>query len=314
MTFFETVASMLDAQVPALAADLGMSVPELHSRMATHLDTMAKEWRAQRTPSIAYEDPICRLAYIFGHVPINANLFYHALVEPYVDLLAQGLFSSLGESIRSHAEKVGRLRLCAFGGGPGTELIALSKYLSKNPISRAHFDLEFLLLDEVREWAESWEAMKEAIYDNFSLDAPRPFSISGLVLPFDMTDLAQYSTMNQVFRRDLYVFNHVVSEVFDPAKLERLANVVAVLRQKAAANASFVFLDRNDDQTRTAVAGILGVAGLTQVHESKVGGSMDGDEQKEVLAEHIAGIGRRPRVQWRVGPNGNRAAFFVLAH
>lgn len=106
MTFFETVASMLDAEVPALAADLGMSVPDLHRRMASHLATMAKEWRAQKTPEIAYEDPICWLAYIFGHVPINANLFYHALVDPYAGPLTQGPVS-LSQSIRSH---VGRRR------------------------------------------------------------------------------------------------------------------------------------------------------------------------------------------------------------
>jgi hypothetical protein len=311
MKFFETVNRVLNVQVPALAADLGMPVPDLYNRMGTLLPTMTDEWKKGSAPLIPYADPVCRMAYMFCHVAINANLFHRALVSSFIDPVTSQQ-TSLGQVVRARIETSGRLRVCAFGGGPGTELLALSKYLVLHPLTRPHADLELVLLDRVQEWAESWESLKEAIYEQFAPGAPRPFSISSSVLSFDMTNIGNYGTVSRLLSRDLFVLNYVISEVFDPALLQALTNVVSKMRAKSP-GAQFLFLDRNDDRTLRAVDGILSQGGLTKTYSATVGGWMDADERKLALAEHAMAIGRQPRVQWQLWRNGPPAAFFTIA-
>lgn len=310
MKYFETVGRALDAQVPALAEDLGIPVTDLYQRMSQALPLMTREWSKGSAPAIPYNDPVYRLAYVFCHVAINANLVQRALEDRFTDPRT-GRETSLGQWVRAAMESQGRLRVCAFGGGPGTELLALSKYLVHYPLQVPHADLELTLLDQVSEWAETLEALKEAIYSQYPAEDPRPFSIGTSVHPFDMTRLQNYGTLGTLLRRDLFILNYVVSEVFDQSRVADLAKVVKLMRDKSP-EATFLLLDRSDPRTREVAADIISRAGLAVLDERMVGDYMDLDEQSSRLDAHAVAMGRNPRVKW-YGDTGASAAFFIVA-
>src|SRR5262249_21270590 len=114
--YFKTARRVLDAAIPSYAAANGISEADVLKEVAEHLETMAREHQ-EDDPSIPYEHPLCRLGYIYKHLGANATVFERAILKnPHVD-----------QVLRSRAGK--RLRVCAVGGGPGSELLGLTKFL-----------------------------------------------------------------------------------------------------------------------------------------------------------------------------------------
>jgi hypothetical protein len=66
----------------------------------------------------------------------------------------------LVEFVTGRLKKKGELKVCAFGGGPRTELLALTKFLIDNRKKIADCEISFVLLDEVEEWVESWNLIE----------------------------------------------------------------------------------------------------------------------------------------------------------
>lgn len=313
MKYFETVNQVLNAHVPALAAATGMSQAQVYALMGQHLDEMSREWTKGSQPAIHYSDPFCRLAYVYAHVGINANLFARALRLP---LPASGSPSvtCLGDILGARMQLGGRLKLAAFGGGPGTELLAMAKYIERSVKPAQPVDVELLLLDRVPEWSETWVALRDAIYNQVT--PPRPFAISSMVIPFDFTSLASYGHLTALLQRDLFVLNYVVSEVFEDQALANLATVVAHMTRMSP-EAPILILDRSDARTLERVGRVVQAAALDVVHRDTVGGSMDMDEQSSVLAVHNRALGqngrdRAPRVSWMAGPYRSAAAYVML--
>ena len=121
MRYFEIVKSALDALLAGICSHKGLSGAQALNMVAGHLRTMSNEWFSGEAPNIAYCDPLCRFAYLYSHTAVNANLCEVAVRSlPVVDL-----------HILNRLNTVGELRVCAFGGGPGTELLALSKFLMR---------------------------------------------------------------------------------------------------------------------------------------------------------------------------------------
>ena len=195
------------------------------------------------------------------------------------------------------------LKVCAFGGGPGTELLALVKMLKQAHQAgriQSHGDINFTLLDNTPEWAESWNALEAAIRAEFVAEYGKrrnwPFTTSKSFQPFDMTRVEQFANLVQLFVHDLYVLNYVVSEIVtDNLSLGNLINRMAAL---APQGARFVFVDRNQDDVLARSRLLLQNAGLNEVWFRDSSTYMDLDEQASELNEYIAGIGWRPRVQW----------------
>src|SRR6266849_2705382 len=111
--YFETVKRVLDRSLATVCAKRGLTDEDAKNLLVQQLQTMSREWFSGRTPNIAYEDPMCRLAYLYCHVPVNANLF-EAVVRASPDL---------SNFIRERLKAEGELKVCSFGGGPGTEVL-----------------------------------------------------------------------------------------------------------------------------------------------------------------------------------------------
>ncbi|MEQ1646539.1 MAG: hypothetical protein ABL959_24000, partial [Pyrinomonadaceae bacterium] len=214
--------------------------------------------------------------------------------------------------IKDRLDAPGELRVCAFGGGPGTELLALAKHIIKSGRVGPPAMIEFTLIERVKEWCETWNALeseiKKQMRSKFSHSTKWPFMISKTFLSCDMLKLEDYANMSQVLTHDLYIMNYVVSEVI--ASTTAFQSVVNRMAKAAPKGSLFLVIDRDQDTIRRDANDYLQTAGL------KVGAcvasstNMDGDEQISDLDPYSANIGRKPRVQW--GTTGKQGAFWVV--
>jgi len=123
----------------------------------------------------------------------------------------------LREHIAHCLDDAGELRVCAFGGGPGTELLALAKHIIKSGRTGPPATIDFTLIERVTEWCESWTALEGEIKKHLRSKHKHanqwPFVISKTFLNFDMLNISHYANVSQVLKHDLYIMNYVVSEV-----------------------------------------------------------------------------------------------------
>ena len=110
MNYFATVHERAGSLVDGICRHRKVTRPVAMHMAAAHLQTMRDEWFSGETPNIAYEDPLCRFAYLYCHTAVNANLCEYCIRQT----------DSLSDHISRVLDSNGELRICAFGGGPGT--------------------------------------------------------------------------------------------------------------------------------------------------------------------------------------------------
>jgi hypothetical protein len=75
--FFSAVNTILHRNIVAR----NLSADQVMDAVVRHLNSMSAEWYSGEAPNIAYEDPLCRWACMFAHVPVQANLFQRVIEE-----------------------------------------------------------------------------------------------------------------------------------------------------------------------------------------------------------------------------------------
>ncbi len=206
MNYFKLIKAALDASFGPICRHMNIPVEQAPQAVNNHLREMNKEWFQYDPANIDYGDPLCRFAYLFAHTASNANLCEIAIREsPDVCRLIEERAAD------------GELKVCAFGGGPGTELLALAKHLWKTRPNGPHVQVTFHLLDRVNEWLESWQALdaeiKTILKGKYGPFPKHPFSTCGYFVTNDMTKPHQYVNLPVLFSQDLFFFNYAVSEI-----------------------------------------------------------------------------------------------------
>jgi hypothetical protein len=307
LNYYATIKSALDASFNAICRHMNVTEKDAHKLVEGHLRSMSKEWRSGQTPNIAYGDPLCRFAYLYCHTAANANLCEIAIRE------APDLVSYM----EKRCTEEGELKVCAFGGGPGTELLAISKLLINRRAAGPHVRVSFTLLDRVPEWSETWHALeggiKAELRTHFGPFAKHPFSTSGTFVPFDMTKVQQYGNLATLFCQDLFVLNYVVSEI--TGNHDQFQELVKVAAAACPTGAKFLIIDRDQDAVIAASKKLLSNAGLSVAKVQRpTSGCMDSDEKPEVLDTYRFNLNWRPRKWWvgTFGSNSNRGAFYLV--
>jgi len=163
------------------------------------------EWR-KTTPNIDYENPFCRMAYLYMNVAIHSYLIT-TVFDIHASIL-KGAFS------QNDVIKIG-----AFGGGPGSELLGTINFLEKNQKILGELSIDFLLIDTVREWDESWHSLKQGVDNYFrkkhgSNWRKWPILVNRSFLPLDATKVSDYSNFPTRFSDiDIYIFSYITSEL-----------------------------------------------------------------------------------------------------
>lgn len=175
------------------------------------------------------------------------------------------------------------IRVCAFGAGPGTELLAFAKFMSQLNLGFCT-TVDFLLLDKVQEWVDSWHSLKEEVMQQmrevYGLNyADWPIIPNGNFVKCDVTNVSEISHLTSVWNQDLYILNFIISEIFDDSP--KLREFLKTVSGFAPQGAKFLFIERKGSKWEKQIKDIAQKAGLELSPFERKSSSLDTDEEKE---------------------------------
>jgi hypothetical protein len=165
-----------------------------------------------------------------------------------------------------------------------------------------------VLVDRIKEWDESWHALKTGIDQqlkiNYGDDRGRwPVTISRSFLPLDATNEADFAYFATRFGKiDVFLVCYLVSEL--KSSLDNLETVIDLLVSRSSPEAMILFIDRDERDVREAVDHLISrnkllcSQGLIEVR-----GRLE--DNLEDLGEWYINLPSLPRQRW--------LAFFHLA-
>jgi hypothetical protein len=300
--YMEIVNQVIEGAVAEYSKAQGISKSKVLKEIREHIDKTGREHRRDE-PEIDYEESLCRLGYLFRHAPANATLFERAL----------GLSGALKGKLR--AAKGSTLQICSVGGGPGTELLGLAKYLFLNPAWMPR-SIRFTVLDSVHQWNETWQQLADAVEKKLLL-APGSkidsLSIAPAFLPLDVVEEKSYRSLSLQFSKaDLIVFNYLFSE--NKTFLDDASAAVARLARAASPGCVFVVIDRLEIEgsfTRNVVK-MFTDAGFAKPVVHKLGGRLDDDEQTRDMSKTLRDELGSPRTRF-FNPDRSPTVFWFEA-
>ena len=196
--YFETVKLVLDHAIASYCHQKGVEQEQVDQDIVAHIIDTANQHQ-NPDPSIDYANPLCRLGYMYVHAGVNATLFELTIKKS----------PSLSTIINGRAND--KISVCAVGGGPGTELLSLAKYSLTT--KSAPCDIEFTVLDNIPEWAESWTQLGTIVQDRMRSALNTKVSVSKSFLQMDVTSPTSYKSYAWLFEGiDIFVFNYLLSE------------------------------------------------------------------------------------------------------
>lgn len=287
--YFEIVRKVLDESIEAYAAKTGLTVQDVLGQARGHVNRTQRQHRCDEA-DIDYNDPLCRLGYLQRHAAANATLFEKALLGT----------PELGQKICRAAGGV--LRVCAVGGGPGTELLGLAKYLRHRPRSMPR-RIAFTVLDKVPHWGETWQLLADTVEiflrsatTNGGAELP---AIAPMFYPLDVLDAGSYRDYAVLFRSvDVVVFNYLFSE--NKTRLDAAKEAVRHLAAACPAGCVFVVIDRleNNPAFGERVREMFEEVFRSRVAVQHFDGTLDSDEQTSEMGEMLIHALGFPRVKF----------------
>ena len=198
---FKAVNSILLRNLRSIAKSRHLNADQTAETVSAHIKAMRAQWFTDQPPAIDYEDPLVRWAYVFAHVPVQANLFFRVLIEA-------------GRHCRPFGHKLitTELSMTVLGGGPGTELLGLAKYYlerAKTGEPRPQIRIRVDVIDRVGAWVENVSWTKDEITNVYSQefgsahDWPVHFDV--LPFPLNFSDLRSFANLPSLFQKDIFV-------------------------------------------------------------------------------------------------------------
>lgn len=291
--YFEIMKEVIRENMQSITQQRNLSGQETYEVVVKYLHDNSNQWTSGRQPVICYDDPLCRIAYLYGIVSANANL-------------AESIFNEDREVSQYFDDLVnskGCIKICAFGGGPGTEMIGIIKSVELKRYLAHKFPifLDFLILDRVKEWIDSWFAIKREIErrfeNNIGTDRNKwPVIFSGNFCSVDITNMSNFGNLGNLYNHDFYILSYVLSEIFDES--EEFITFLGNMVNYSPRGSKFIFIDRRGPRWEDRVRLISEQVGLelSELRHSK--SNMSSDEQVTDLGELVDDVGRRPRLTW----------------
>ena len=294
ITFYKLLAPVIEKDINFAAQQFGISVKDVYKMILKEADRNQQEWFSNRVPNLNYQCQACRLAYLYIVAASNANTFKHVL-EANADL---------NSYVMALAREKRNLKICALGGGPGTELMAITKFFHEQRPECSVF-VDFQLLDKVQEWANSWYGIRDTIIKTlqsiYGLDRNLwPIVPSGNFMICDVTSPGSLRNTGNIWGQDVYVINFLLSEVFHDDPGVRI--FIKAIASMAPTGARFVFIERKGSMWAERIQNIAAEANLilTRFCESEL--TKDHDELPEDLGNVFWALSptRKPRLSWKI--------------
>lgn len=299
INLFRTLNAVLTKGLEHICRATHLSQEDAASKCRIYMAENSAQYYSEN-PCIEYSDPFCRWAYLYTYVGAHANLIDNALT--YIPELNQFVVERMRSS--------GQINICSLGGGPGSELLGFVKFIDRNRNLKDQIDIQFLLIDRISHWDDSWHSMVSGLEETFKeqygpVRREWPVQVNRSFLPLDLLKVDDFRGFIARFGdTDIFILNHVVSELLAyPCELQMVLNVIA---ERAQLGSYFLFIDRNQqkvvDLTNQLIQECPNLYFQQHVPHKC---NMDGDEQKTDLGLWYTTIGRDPKLKWN--------AFFTLA-
>jgi len=292
--YFEIVKRLIGLSIQEIAESRNLSSKEALQIASSYLHTMSTEWFRGNAPTIAYDDPLCRWAYIFRHVAVHANCLESVLQKCELE----------SEDFAKTMQQQDELSILTFGGGPGTELMALAKHFAilAEKTNWDQVDVEFTIVDRVNAWSENINSLRAEINRfykrEFGAPSKWPARFNVFTYALDLTNIHSFGNLPSLFKKKhLFIFNFMISETFS---LNKLKPLLRTMKKSCADGTFFLFVDRKDDNTKSTIDELIHAVRLDVVveGEDRRFDTVDGDEQKSILSLVSKHLKRDPRHTW----------------
>jgi hypothetical protein len=226
---------------------------------------------------INYSFPAKRFAYIYKYTVAHAD-YIMQVIKNSNEL--RSLFSTKS------------VEIACLGGGPGSDLLGILKYLIKNNQNK-DLTLNFFILDKERAWGDSWSDVAK------QLDSPFKFSL--IFQQMDATDSETWKSYNKFLKANLFTLSYFLSEVF---RFKDQAEPFFMHCMSQMKSGSFIlFVDNNNSHFTEWFDEMAEKQGLKVLTSSAGELVFTNEEHKEDLGEYFEKFGwprRRGDVAWRI--------------
>jgi len=293
VSFFKILGPVIEREIGFITQQHGVSIKKIYARIIAEAERNQKEWYSNKVPNLNYINPICRLAYLYIVAAANAGTFKHVLEE----------HKGLRKFVLTKARERREIKICAFGAGPGTELLAMAKFFFELNLGM-NITVDFQLVDKTQEWMSSWYGIREQVNDTFralfSTDRSTwPIVPLGNFLSCDVTDLQSLPLLSNIWNQDIYVLNFLLSEIFDDNPHCRA--FMSQVASFAPPGAHFIFIERKGTMWEKRMAAIAA--------ESRLKLSPFVESRRTLVGERPEDLGaifealseqRMPRLKWNI--------------
>lgn len=297
LRYYEALQVVLSQTRDVICTSNRLTADEAFQAAEAFIQENSQKWRLE-TPGIRYEDPFCRMAYLYMNATIHATLVEHACKK----------YREISELIKGKISRGEDIHVCALGGGPGSELLGMVRFLESQGVHDQPAYLDFTLVDCVREWDESWHALKRGIDEQLRAEyGPRrmnwPAVISRSFLPLDVTRVSDFKDFATRFHSvDIFICCYLLSEIKGSVGL--LEATLQLLVNRAPQGTLLLVIDRDERRVREDAEHVIrGIAALSDIGQNQERGKMESDVRD--LGEWYMNIPSLPRQSWQ--------SFFHLA-
>lgn len=191
MTIFKLIKIALDELYAETEAAHGDETDAKIKECIAYLRKSYRRLSNEDRPPVDYKDPATRFAYVYKYVAAHGSYIVQVLSE---------LRGALGQIFSEST-----VRVSCIGGGPGSDIIAVIKYLAnagkKEPVTK----IICYLLDKEQAWADTWTELDESLKATVQLNAN--------FQPLDVTTPESWQAQKKFLQADLFTMSYFVSEV-----------------------------------------------------------------------------------------------------
>jgi hypothetical protein len=277
MTIFELVKLALDELykegLAVHAEKLDQKIKEQIIYLSTSYSNLS---RTDREP-INYKDPSTRFAYVYKYVASHGDYVVQVL-----------------EKLRLYLEgpifKSENIRVSCIGGGPGSDIIAVLKYLHERKSIEPVKKVTCYLLDREQAWADTWTEFGDSLGTELQL--------STNFQPLDVTKPESWAQQTKFLEADLFTLSYFVSEVKSLDCEGVVTKFWQQLFKKSKSGALFLYDDNGNDDFNSYFDKQWKDAGLIYlITENDISMSPQYSEEKEVLGEFLTKFDQSPKLK-----------------
>lgn len=280
MTIFELVKIALDELYSEGQKIYGDGLDAAILERIKYLTASYQGLTSKGRQPVDYSDPATRFAYVYVYVAAHGDYVVQILAEARV---------KLGGSIFA-SENV---RVTCIGGGPGSDVVAVLKYLDDYKKFEPVKKVTCYLLDREQAWADTWVEIDDSISSGVALHAN--------FQPLDVTNPDSWKSQQKFLQADLFTMSYFVSEVFAMDDGGVVTSFWDRVFSEAKSGAIFLYDDNGSDQFNDYFDGLWkkhGLEPLVVVTNTRITPRFS--EQSSELGEYKAKFGYNPKLKAQI--------------